>query len=61
MTEKQAWVVGGLVVAAGVVIYLASKREVSATVTAGDPTVTYRARATSAASDDGKIVTVDVQ
>jgi hypothetical protein len=42
MTRTHAWLLLGGLVAAGVVVYLASKREVRATVTAGDASITYR-------------------
>ena len=44
MTNKHALIVFGVVLAAGAVVYLASKREVVATIIAGEPTITYRSR-----------------
>jgi hypothetical protein len=42
MTERHAWILIGGLLAAGAVVYLASKREIFASITAGEPTITYR-------------------
>jgi len=44
MTEKHAWLLIGGLLAAGAVVYLASKREIIASITAGEPTISYPSR-----------------
>jgi hypothetical protein len=42
MTKKHALIILGSLAAVGALVYLASMREVNATITAGDAEITYR-------------------
>ena len=42
MTKKEVWILAGVAIGVVVVGYLATKREINATITAGDATVTYQ-------------------
>ena len=42
MTQKQAWILAGVAAAVVAIGYLATKREINATVTAGEASITYQ-------------------
>lgn len=42
MTQKQAWILFGVAAAVVAVGYLATKREINATITTGEATITYQ-------------------